>query len=321
MIHSQIASVLLGEIISLLSSLFFELLLGDATSSLSLVHLVKSSKDILDRTRTAIDLVFYKQQAVALASTSSSRAQQFRRAGRSRTLSGSLIDLLTRPVGQASSDVVARLGALEDEEAILAGRCRSCLSDIADLSFITKCILVQNWFVKASEMQMVNYDLLPQQIHGLFLQACALAHITPLNDEDWRRSIGVSFQKVRGSLATALESLKFVLDCLKIVGSPGGDRCQPLERLCDVLEDARSELQKAWKAVKGGGGGSLHSAAALCQGFDSIVVEMASFTVFYLQWLKVEEKEGELQERLSQLLNASPLCMEMEQRESQGSQD
>lgn len=75
------------------------------------------------------------------------------------------------------------------------------------------------------------------------------------------------------------------------------------------------ELQKAWKAVKGGGGGSLHSAAALCslvhwwvigwvlqsqkaegpirskdftpgQGFDSIVVEMASFTVFYLQWLK-----------------------------------
>lgn len=44
----------------------------------------------------------------------------------------------------------ARLGALEDEEAILAGRCRSCLSDIADLSFITKCILVQNWFVKAS---------------------------------------------------------------------------------------------------------------------------------------------------------------------------
>lgn len=27
------------------------------------------------------DLVFYKQQAVALASTSSSRAQQFRRAG------------------------------------------------------------------------------------------------------------------------------------------------------------------------------------------------------------------------------------------------
>ena len=94
-------------------------------------------------------------------------------------------------------------------------------------------------------------------------------------------------RKVRGSLATALESLKFVLDCLKIVGSPGGDRCwpkskgcfgsgdqwlvtccdcferqghtwsyfyccsvlssckiclgcQPLERLCDVFEDARS---------------------------------------------------------------------------------
>lgn len=34
-------------------------------------------------------------------------------------------------------------------------------------------------------------------------------------------------RKVRGSLATALESLKFVLDCLKIVGSPGGDRCWP----------------------------------------------------------------------------------------------
>lgn len=49
------------------------------------------------------------------------------------------------------------------------------------------------------EMQMVNYDLLTQQIHGLFLQACALAHITPLNDEDWRRSIGVSFQPLKST--------------------------------------------------------------------------------------------------------------------------
>ena len=41
---------------------------------------------------------------------------------------------------------------------------------------------------------------------------------------------------------------------------------------CGVLVEFESlhvvpgfqELQKAWKAVKGGGGGSLHSAAALC---------------------------------------------------------
>ena len=130
----------------------------------------------------------------------------------SRTLSGSLIDLLTRPVGQGSSDVVvtgrcqryggkaedrpnmpklnvqgwsrmikdadvvkgciaslksfqcvrlisctpdsssseARLGALEDDEAVLAGRCRSCVTDITAISFFTNGMDVQVWFSKGS---------------------------------------------------------------------------------------------------------------------------------------------------------------------------
>eukprot|EP00434_Breviolum_minutum_P004254 symbB.v1.2.003749.t3/scaffold191.1/size276526/14 len=266
---------------------------GFMLSGWVLIHAqVKASKEILDRTRTAIDLVFTKHQATCL-SGSTSRAQQFRRGGRSRTLSGSLLDLLTRP---------ARLGALEDDEAALAGRCRSCLSDMASLSMFTNCIQ-ESWFFTASAEKQVTYDLLPQQIHGLFLQACALAHVTPLKAEVWRRA-GASFQKVRVSLSVALESLKFILECLNIFGSAGDNRFDPLERLCGALEDARSELQHAWKASKTqDGGNSLHSAAALCQGFDSLVVQMASFALFYLQRLKVETKEGELQERLSQLMS------------------
>ena len=53
------------------------------------------------------------------------------------------------------------------------------------------------------------------------VESCCTTRFTFLYDVLWY------MRKVRGSLATALESLKFILDCLKIVGSPEGDRCWP----------------------------------------------------------------------------------------------
>ncbi|CAK9022792.1 unnamed protein product [Durusdinium trenchii] len=309
LIHAQVVSVLVGEIISLVCSLFFELVLGDPSGGpWSLVHLVKSCKDILDQTHTAVDLVFTKHTSLLLSSTAS-RSVQFRRSGRARTLSGSLLDLLTRRVSPALSDVVARLGILEEEEAGRAQRARSCVEEIQE--------------------KPRDYQLLPQQVHGLFLQACALGHISPLAPRDWE-TIGRHFQSVRGFMRVALEMLKYILDlALNPLGrAPSAGECSgKLERLCGSLEGAREELLKAWATSKTAGSetaaaddetatASLHATAALCtlhptgQGFDGLVVEMASFALFYFQWLKVEEKEAELQERLASLLSSSPLCMQ-----------
>ncbi|CAK9018591.1 unnamed protein product [Durusdinium trenchii] len=116
-------------------------------------------------------------------------------------------------------------------------------------------------------------------------------------------------------MRVALEMLKYILDlALNPLGrAPSAGECSgKLERLCGSLEGAREELLKAWATSKTAGSetaaaddetatASLHATAALCtlhptgQGFDGLVVEMASFALFYFQWLKVEEKEAELQ--------------------------
>eukprot|EP00913_Durusdinium_trenchii_P003132 g2894.t1 len=279
LIHAQVVSVLVGEIISLVCSLFFELVLGDPSGGpWSLVHLVKSCKDILDQTHTAVEPGVDSPPAL--------------------------------------SDVVARLGILEEEEAGRAQRARSCVEEIQE--------------------KPRDYQLLPQQVHGLFLQACALGHISPLAPRDWE-TIGRHFQSVRGFMRVALEMLKYILDlALNPLGrAPSAGECSgKLERLCGSLEGAREEKFGRSHRLDAPSGGwkparcetaaaddetataSLHATAALCtlhptgQGFDGLVVEMASFALFYFQWLKVEEKEAELQERLASLLSSSPLCMQ-----------
>ncbi|CAJ1338904.1 unnamed protein product, partial [Effrenium voratum] len=131
LIFGQIASVLVGEMLSLSSSLLCQLMLPDA-SSLSLVFVVRTSQQILDQTVTALELIFMSQVAVLRTSGSTSPARQFRLAGRGSTLGEGSLQLASY-LAEASSqrgDLTDMLGRLEEEEAILQSRCRMCLSDM-----------------------------------------------------------------------------------------------------------------------------------------------------------------------------------------------
>ena len=69
------------------------------------------------------------------------------------------------------------------------------------------CSTVNDFSPFHLQEKQVSYDLLPQQIHGLFLQACALAHVTPLKVEVWRRA-GASFQTFGYTKKNETESMR-----------------------------------------------------------------------------------------------------------------
>ena len=130
-IRSQVASVLVGEIVSLSSSLLFEGLLGDAASSRSHAHVVEIAKEMVDKAFVAIELVFIHNEAAALRAAGSSPVRQFRALGRRRTFSPGVLDLLAHeePGSHGRSDEL-EVGWLESQEAGLETRSRACLADM-----------------------------------------------------------------------------------------------------------------------------------------------------------------------------------------------
>ncbi|CAE7567018.1 unnamed protein product [Symbiodinium sp. CCMP2456] len=283
-IRSQVASVLVGEIVSLSSSLLFEGLLGDAASSRSHAHVVEIAKEMVDKAFVAIELVFVHHEAAALRAAGSSPARQFRALGRRRTFSPGVIELLAHE-GEPESHQSSELGWLESQEAGLETRSRACLADMAAVEKLWGCL-----GFGTSSIGVPHYSAVVRQVHFLFLQACTLARNAPLNSEV-RGEMRQTLDDVRFNMLAMCQPLKTFLDGLNAVVGVSKFEAEML-RMCDIVHEVHTKLESVWTVCKQQWQSSCQSstvstakriqsavqlakqkrtASAFCQGLDSML--------------------------------------------------
>ena len=326
-IRSQVASVLIGEIVSLSSSLFFEALLGNAASSRSQAHVVAIAKEMVDKAFVAMELVFIHNEAAALRAAGSSPARQFRAAGRRRTFSPGVLELLshTEPHGSMAED----LGWLESQEAGLESRSRACLADMAAVEKL--------WgMVGLSRKSAVPlYGGVLRQIHFLFLQACTLARGAPL-DPEVRSEMKQTLDGIRFNVLAVCQPLRIFLGALNATNEASVEKLNAeIVRMCDSLKEVHEKLdsiwiackqqwQSAYKAASGSAGqrirSAIHmakqkrSAAAFCQGFDAILAATANLVREHLHVACPDAAHAEtvdaLLHRLEEISGLPPVCQE-----------
>ena len=327
-IRSQVASVLVGEIVSLSSSLFFEALLGDAASSRSHAHLVEIAKEMVDKAFVAIELVFVHNEAAALVG--SSPARQFRALGRRRTFSPGVLDLLshTESVDQGHhSSISDDLGWLEGQEAGLESRSRACLADMTAMERLKGLIGF------GQKSRVPQYSSLVRQVHFLFLQACTLARNAPLESEV-RGHLKQTLDGIRFNLLAICQPLKTFLDGLNAVVSMNKFEGEML-RMCDILEEVRMKLASVWAACKKQWQTSCRATAtsaaqriqsavqlakqkragaSFCQGFDSILAAAANVVREHVHLAFSSAGDAGtvdiVRRRLEEIASLPPLCQE-----------
>ena len=330
-IRSQVASVLVGEIVSLSSSLLFEGLLGDAASSRSHAHVVEIAKEMVDKAFVAIELVFIHNEAAALRAAGSSPVRQFRALGRRRTFSPGVLDLLAHeePGSHGRSDEL-EVGWLESQEAGLETRSRACLADMTAVEKLWGCL----GFGKSS-IGVPHYSAVVRQVHFLFLQACTLARNAPLHSEV-RGEMRQTLDDVRFNMLAMCQPLKTFLDGLNAVAGVSKFEAEML-RMCDIVQEVHTKLESVWTVCKQRWQSSCQSstvstakriqsavqlakqkrtASAFCQGLDSMLAAAVNLVRehIHIGYPKATDAGAVniLRQRLEDMAGLAPVCQQVD---------
>ncbi|CAE8684828.1 unnamed protein product [Polarella glacialis] len=300
----RLVSVFVGEVLSVLSSLGFDLVCRDTRASMSVCHILDTSKQIIDKTFLTLDVVFMRNQIQAAKES----AQPLRVLGRRRTVSAAMGDFIGFGVEtnvaklkqlMHSDQLESYLALLESTEAALQTRCRACWSDMQTMGPIIHTLGVRGLLVEPPD-----YSVLPQRVHRIFVQSCAMAHSAPVEPECWR-SAEVQLERVRAALNSVKGPLEIIFDHFPTFRSVSSvekvELLRALQELSSALLQAQQALGLVWEVWKDWSDliqpgqatrkGSLRRPAAFCHGFDLILVELAGLIHFYIPLFEIPEKE------------------------------
>eukprot|EP00928_Gymnodinium_smaydae_P026301 TRINITY_DN20702_c0_g1_i1.p1 TRINITY_DN20702_c0_g1~~TRINITY_DN20702_c0_g1_i1.p1 ORF type:complete len:549 (+),score=53.49 TRINITY_DN20702_c0_g1_i1:38-1684(+) len=313
-ITTQIVSVLMGEVASVSASVVFEALCGDATSSFAVAYIMVSSTAMLEKTFVALDLTFMNNEVNA----SDHGAQTLRVMGRQRSFAADTLSLfsvdheptLSELKETMQSGKLTRLhGRLESTESSLLIKCRESWSHVTALRSILSVLGLTRL------VSDVDYSVVPEQMHRIFVQACALSHAAPVPAEQWLHAEG-HLESLRRLLKRAFEPLKMVLRNLNVhaAKTPLDVKSLLLTNLCETLEEAQKELAAIWQvwkaemsnetpALSSEHFGSLRRLASFCYSFDVVIADFANFVLCQLHLLGIVEPDR-LHVRLQAIVNS-----------------
>eukprot|EP00929_Paragymnodinium_shiwhaense_P043901 TRINITY_DN22539_c0_g1_i1.p1 TRINITY_DN22539_c0_g1~~TRINITY_DN22539_c0_g1_i1.p1 ORF type:complete len:573 (-),score=112.83 TRINITY_DN22539_c0_g1_i1:116-1834(-) len=311
----RMISVFVGEIISVLSNLFMNSVCNDIRQSLSQVHIVLATGQIIDKALVSVDFVCLRGEVSTLPEgkqlseesvgpVSTRGDYEYYNLKVENTNIEALRDQIeAQPFGQK----------LASDESALTVKCSACWADIQ----------MMRWFLRSSCLDLLfgrselDYNVLPQKAHLVFMRSAALVHVEPMDGQDWKGA-SMHLQKLREEFQTLGHPLRQLFNGFPTQQAQDESIVPLLQAVATGLVSSQRLLGLVWQdwkaaAVAGlkedllnGEGDAVPSVrqipqqlrcgsrrAAFCYNLELVISELAEFVSLYTSVLQVPPKHAE----------------------------